>query len=180
MEANAKANILPLDPATYVRHPVHGDDRAWPETNCYVDLWIELLHGLGHEPLAAMAFTVALDWEGDQWTFFKFPLEDLYELYGLDVTELNIWRSLHENVLEQVRLRRPVIVEVDAFYLPDTAGVSYQLEHVKTSVAVNHLDLEARKLGYFHNRGYYEISGEDCAKALRLDEPRGSSIQRST
>ena len=36
-----------LDPATYRRHAVHGDGRIWAETNCYVDIWIELLHALG-------------------------------------------------------------------------------------------------------------------------------------
>ena len=33
-----------LDPATYTRHPLHASDRVWPESNCYVDLWFELLH----------------------------------------------------------------------------------------------------------------------------------------
>ena len=27
----------------YESHPLHGADRTWTETNCYVDLWIELL-----------------------------------------------------------------------------------------------------------------------------------------
>ena len=49
-------------------------ERAWAETNCYVDLWVELLHALGHDPIAALPFTLAIDFEGDQWTFFKFPL----------------------------------------------------------------------------------------------------------
>ena len=31
----------------WVPHRLHGPDRMWPETNCYVDLWIELLHALG-------------------------------------------------------------------------------------------------------------------------------------
>ena len=34
-------------PGTYRRHAIHGEDRIWAETNCYVDLWIELLHALG-------------------------------------------------------------------------------------------------------------------------------------
>ena len=29
-----------LDPVTYARHPLHGDDRAWPESTCSVDLWV--------------------------------------------------------------------------------------------------------------------------------------------
>ena len=50
---------------------------AWVEKNCYVDVWIELLHALGLEPLAMLAFTVAVDFEGDQWTFFKPSHDDL-------------------------------------------------------------------------------------------------------
>ncbi len=42
------------------------------------------------------------------------------------VFELNVWRSLAAHVAEQLALGRPSIVEVDAFYLPDTAGTSYR------------------------------------------------------
>ena len=43
---------------------------------------------------AALAFTIGLDFEGDQYTFYKFPLPDLQDLYGIEVQELNIWRPL--------------------------------------------------------------------------------------
>ena len=67
-----KAAISPaLDPKTYVPHALHQGERSWAETNCYVDLWIEVLHANGMEPLACMPFTVEIDFEGDQWTFFK-------------------------------------------------------------------------------------------------------------
>ena len=36
----------------------------------------------------------AIDFEGDQWTFFKPPHDELRELYGVDVQELNVWRPL--------------------------------------------------------------------------------------
>jgi hypothetical protein len=166
-----KASLLPLDRATHVVHALHREDRAWPETNCYVDLWIELLHALQLEPVAAMAFTVAADHEGDQWTFFKFPLEDLYESFGIDVGELTIWRPLPEAVLTQLTRGRTVIVELDAFHLPDTAGVSYRLDHVKTSVAVQSIDLVERRLEYFHNRGLHALSGADFDAVFRLDAP---------
>jgi hypothetical protein len=166
-----RASLSLVDPATYRPHPLHGEDRSWPETNCYVDLWIGLMNGLGLDPTAVMAFTAALDWEGDQWTFFKFPLEDLYESYGLDVMELSPWKPLTEGILTQLGRGRSVIVELDAFHLPDTAGVSYGLEHVKTSVAVHDLDLEAGRMGYFHNRGFYVLAGEDFRRIFRLDAP---------
>src|SRR5665213_624623 len=74
--------LLPLREATYERHALHGDDRCWSETNCYVDAWIEVLNSLGLEPCAAGAFTLSSDFLGDQWTFFKYPTEDLRALYG--------------------------------------------------------------------------------------------------
>ena len=118
--------VFPLSSDGYQPHLIHTRDRHWAETNCYVDVWIELLHAWGFDPIAAMPFTVAIDFEGDQWTFFKFPHIDLRDLYGLDVQELMIWRSLVTHVDEQVGLGRPVLIELDSYYLPDTVGTAYQ------------------------------------------------------
>ena len=161
-------SATPPHRAAYTRHPLHVEERGWPESNCYVDLWIELLHAHGHEPLAALPFTFAVDVEGDQWTFFKFPLADLSRLYGVEVIELNLWRPLLAHLEEQLTLRRPAIVEVDAFYLPDTAATSYHTDHVKTTIAVERLDCARGDLGYFHNAGYYELGGSDFAGLFRL------------
>jgi hypothetical protein len=163
--------VWPLSAKDYVPHAVHRADRAWPESNCYVDLWIELLHAAGCEPLAALPFTLTIDLEGDQWTFFKFPLADLYDLYGIDVFELNVWRALPDHVDDQLSQGRPLIVEVDAFHLPDTAGVSYRLAHGKTSIGIQMLDAGRRRLGYFHNAGYFELEGDDFDGVLRLAPP---------
>lgn len=160
--------ILALDPGTYRRHLIHGEGRIWAETNCYADVWIELLHALGHEPIAALPFTFAIDFEGDQWTFFKFPLPDLYELYGLDVHELAIGRPLADHIEEQLERERPVLVELDSYFLPDTTGTAYQLAHVKSTVAVVEIDVARAHMGYFHNQGYYHVGGEDFLNALRI------------
>jgi len=160
--------IIALDPATYQRHLIHGKDRTWIETNCYADVLIELLHALDYEPIAALPFTLAIDFEGDQWTFFKFPLGDLYDLYGLDVQELAIWKPLVTHIEEQVELGRPVLVELDSFYLPDTAGTAYQLAHVKSTVAIVEIDVEQHHLGYFHGQGYYHLDGEDFLNVFHL------------
>ncbi len=168
--------ILPLDPAHYERHPIHGDKRTWVETNCYVDVWVELLHGMDLEPIAALPFTLAIDFEGDQWTFFKFPLADIYDLYGLDVQELAIWRPLTTHIEEQTYLGRHVLVELDSYYLPDTAGTAYQQAHIKSTVAVNAIDSDARYLGYFHNQSYHELIGEDFSKIFRVEEPQDSPV----
>jgi hypothetical protein len=128
--------VWPLDAGRYVPHPLHRAESAWPEANCSVDLWIEVLHAAGFEPLAALPCAFAIDLEGDQWTFFKLPFGDLDDLYGLEVFELNVWRPLIEHVDDQLAQRRLLIVEVDACYLPDTAGVTYHAAHVKTSIGI--------------------------------------------
>jgi hypothetical protein len=166
---SARLAIAPLDPATYRRHALHGEDRTWAETNCYTDLVIELAHGLGFEPLAMLAFTLAIDFEGDQWTFFKPPAADLHELYGFDLQELAIWRPLVEHVAEQVEAGRPVLVELDSWFLPDTAGTAYRLAHTKTTVGVNEIDVARARLGYFHNAGYFALEGEDFREVFQLD-----------
>ena len=160
--------ILALDPRSYRRHAIHQEGRIWSETNCYADVWIELLHALGYEPVASLAFTLAIDFEGDQWTFFKCPLRDLYDLYGLDVQELAIWRPLAAHVEEQVALGRPVLAELDSYFLPDTAGTAYRRAHWKSTAAIVEIDLAQRRMGYFHNQGYYRLEGEDFADVLRL------------
>lgn len=148
-----------LNPTAYRQHRLHDPQRNWPETNCYVDLWIEVLHALGMAPEAALGFTVTQDFEGDQFTFFKFPPEDLALLFGLSVQELAIYDSVEAHSLEQLRRGRLVLVEVDSFYLPDTHGVSYGVTHGKTTIAINHLDTAGGKLHYFHNAGYYALDG---------------------
>jgi hypothetical protein len=163
--------IAALDPATYRRHAIHGDDRVWGETNCYTDLLVELLHGLGHEPIAVLPFTLAIDFEGDQWTFFKPPHADLFDLYGIDLQELAIWRPLADHVAEQVDAGRPVLVELDAWFLPDTAGTAYRIAHTKTTVGVNEIDVARRRLGYFHNAGYFVLEGDDFSQVFQLDGP---------
>jgi hypothetical protein len=160
--------LLGLDPATYRPHALHSPERLFPETNCYTDLWIELLHARGHEPLAMLAYTVAIDFEGDQWTFFKPPPEDLARLYGLEVQEFMVYRTLPEHIAEQLALDRTVVVEVDAYHLPDTAGRSYGELHEKSSIAVESIDLEGERLRYFHGQGLFELEGDDYRNALRV------------
>lgn len=161
--------IKTISPETYTRHFIHNDERIWPETNCYVDVLIELIHALGHDPVAGLAFTLSADFECDQWTFFKYSLADMLELYGMDVQELNPWVSLAEHVHMQVNAGRPVLVELDSFYLPDTQGSAYQIAHVKSTVAVNAIDIKNRTMDYFHGQGYYRVDGENFSNIFQLD-----------
>lgn len=153
--------IAALDAATYRPHALHAAGREWAESNCSVDLMIELLAALGRKPEAGLGFTVTLDFEGDQFTFFKFPNDDLRDLFGLHLLELSLYDDLAGHVAEQLGRGRVVLIEVDAWHLPDTRGVSYRSEHTKTTIGVNALDRAARRIGYFHNAGYYELGGED-------------------
>ena len=158
-----------LDAATFAAHPLHAPDRIWPEKNCYADLWIELLHAQGMEPHAMLPFVFALDFEGDQWTFFKPPLADLRALYGIDVQELTLWRPLLDHALEHVGAGKLLSIEVDSWWLPDTAGTDYRTAHGKTTIVINDVDMEARRLGYFHNAGYFSLEGEDFGRTFWLD-----------
>lgn len=165
------AAIDGLDPQRYERHALHAADRAWVEKNCYIDIWIELVHALGCEPMAMMPFALAIDFEGDQWTFFKPSHDELYELYGIDVQELNPWRPLLEHAERYVADGKLVSSEADAHWLPDTSGTDYRRAHTKTTIVITELDVKARRLGYFHNAGYYELDGEDFVQTFRVDFP---------
>lgn len=159
--------IFDIIPAEYVPHVLHAPDRLFRETNCYVDVWIEVLHTLGLDPTACLAFTLAADFEGDQWTFFKPPHTDLALLYGVGIEELSLWRPLLEHLQSQVARGRLPLCEVDSYFLPDTIGSDYRQQHTKTTIAIAQLDSGAQHLRYFHNAGYFELSGDDFSGLLR-------------
>lgn len=161
-------SLLALDPASYEPHLLHAPTRTYVETNCYSDVLIELLHAHGLEPLAALGCTLRMDFEGDQWTFFKPAPEDLEQLLGVDVHEMQPYRPLPAQAAEQIARGRTLIVELDSWYLPDTAATSYRSEHVKSSVAVESIDQAGERMRYFHAAGFYELAGEDYRGVFRL------------
>jgi hypothetical protein len=169
-------SLLGLDPDTYRAHRLHEADRDYPETNCYTDILIELVHARGHEPIAALGGTVRTDFEGDQWTFFKPERQDLERLFGIDIHEMQLYRPLHEHFVEQLRHGRSMIVELDSWYLPDTRSTAYGREHVKSSAVIEGIDIEDERLRYFHNAGLYELSGADYRGVLRLDSPSDDGV----
>jgi Domain of unknown function (DUF1839) len=166
--------VLTADAAGFRPHPLHAVERTWTETNCYVDVWIEVLHALGLDPVAAAAFTLSADFEGHQWSFFKFPPEDLRILFGLEVSELNVWKTVIEHVVEELDLGRLCTVEADSWFLPDTRGVAYRTAHVKSTIVPGMLDVEGRRLDYFHNAGYFELEGDDFDGIFRRGVHAGS------
>ena len=163
--------IQGLDPANYRRSVLHADSCVWVEKNCYVDIWIEVLHALDLEPRAMLPITAAIDFEGDQWTFFKPSHEELRTLYGVDVQEMNAWRPLLEHAAEHLAAGKLISTEADAFWMPDTSGTDYRRQHTKSTIVLNDLDIAQRRLGYFHNAGYYTLEGEDFVRTFRIDAP---------
>lgn len=161
------------DPLAYSASRLHDSGRDWPQTNCYADLWIEALHARGLPPEAMLGFTATLDFEGDQFTFFKPPLEDIELLYGLMVHELSLYDDLAGHIEQQCARGRLVMVETDAFHLPDTRGVSYGVESSKTTIGVNRIDIAGQRIDYFHNEGYFRAEGADYAGLMAFGATEG-------
>lgn len=164
--AAAGLGIAGLSPEGFAQHPLHRDESVWSNTNCYLDVWIELLHGLGHAPEPMFAAATAATAQGTQFEFLKVEHRDLEEVYGLRVGEHDIWLGLQEQVLLQLAAGNPMLIEADAFWLPDTRGVSYGIEHTKTSIVVLSADPQAQELVYLHNEGLHRLSGEDVDRVL--------------
>jgi Domain of unknown function (DUF1839) len=166
-----------LNAETYRPHSLHAADCVWVEKNCYADLWIEFLHALALEPHAMLAFVLGIDFEGDQWTFFKPSHDELRELYNVDVQELTVWRSLLDHSIEHIGSGKFISTEADAYWLPDTAGTDYRNKHTKTTIVLANIDPTARRLGYFHNAGYFELGGKDFDELFQLScEPDVSRL----
>jgi hypothetical protein len=101
------------------------------------------------------------DFEGDQFTFFKPPPDELELLFGVDIHEMQPYRPLPQQAAEQIEAGRTIIVELDSFHLPDTAATSYHTEHVKSSVVVEGIDVTEARMRYFHNSGLFDLEGDD-------------------
>ena len=135
---------------------------------------IELLHARGDEPLGRDGLhSCAMDFEGDQWTFFKPPPDDLEPLFGLDIHEMQPYRAAADaDRRADRRTGRTIIVELDSWFLPDTAATSYRSEHVKTlDRRRGHRPRRGERLRYFHDAGLYELDGEDYRGVFRLGRP---------
>lgn len=172
--------VLPLridfDPQSYEPHSIHATDRVWTETNCYVDLWVELLHALGHDPLPALASVFSAGFDGHQWTFLKPQPEDLRRLYGLDVAEINVWRPPLDLLIQGLENGNLNTIEIDSWWLPDTSATDYRTAHVKTTIVPAHIDMVQEQLTYFHNAGLHRLQGDDFRGAFALDTPSTSLV----
>ena len=162
-------SLTGLDPEAYVPSTLHDSSRNYVESNCYLDVIIELLAARALDPVAMLGCCLRTDFEGDQFTFVKPWPGDLELLYGVDIHEMQPYRDLRVQALEQLAGGRTVIVEFDAYHLPDTAATSYRREHVKTSVAIEALDDERQRLRYFHGTGLHELADADYVALFGLE-----------
>ncbi|MCK9689300.1 DUF1839 family protein [Scleromatobacter humisilvae] len=130
--------------------------------------WIQLLAALGLDPHALWPATVSLDFEGDQCTAIEPSRDELRALYGIDVQELDVWRPLAEHAIEHLAAGRALVVEADAFWLPVDA--EHRRSHAKRTIVLNEVDLDARRIGYFHGAGHAEAHGDDVTHLLGLED----------
>lgn len=158
--------VVHCNPASYRPSVLHSGDRIWTETNCYTDLWIELLSALGHDPVPSLAAALSATFDGDQWTFIKPWPEDLRALYGLDVGELTVWRPLAEHLRIARESGDLLTIEVDSWWLPDTAATDYRRNHVKTAIVPVEVDEAAKRMHYLHNAGMFSLDGDDFERVL--------------
>ncbi len=161
-------DIFALTPELFRPHSLlHNFEQNFRETNCYSDLIIEIVNGLGLNPIACLGFTLAADFEGDQWTFGKPSHHDLESLYGIRIEELSLYRTLLDQIVTQVCRGSIPLLEADAFHLPDTAGIDYRSAHVKTTIGITAIDVEQKYMHYFHNATFAKLEGEDFDGILR-------------
>ncbi len=152
----------------YRSHDIHSADRTWPETNCYLDLCVEVVHALGHDPVPMLGSALAADHDGQQWTFVKPDPEDIRSLYGIQIAEENVWRPVLDTIETGSARDMYFTVEVDSWWLPDTAGNDYHCGHAKTSILPVHVDRDAQVLEYIHGRGLHRLVGDDFVGVFNL------------
>lgn len=131
-----------------------------------------MLHAIGRDPQPLLGVAVALDWEADHFTFLKPSAADIFATAGVTMHELALWDDTEAHVAAQLAHGAVPLLEVDAFFLPDTTGSAYRDRHTKTTIAITAMDPADPWLEYFHNAGMFRVSGEDYAGVLGRDEHR--------
>lgn len=160
--------IFTLTPESFLPHTLlHNHDQNFRETNCYSDLIIEIVNGFGLNPIACLGYTLAADFEIDQWTFGKPSHHDLQTMYGMRIEELSLYRALEDQLLAQVSRGAIPLLEADSFHLPDTAGIDYRHAHVKTTIGITAMDTVNKTMSYFHNAAFATLEGEDYEGIVR-------------
>ena len=127
-----------------------------------------MLRAWGLDPLAGLGVTVAQDYEGDQFTFFKYLHEDLERLYGVVVGELSIWHALEEQH-RRAGAAGAAGAGGGGWLLParHARHILSHAAHQDDDRRRCHGPRRRKRLTYFHNVGHYELTGEDYAGVFR-------------
>lgn len=149
---------------------VHAGNPVWSHANRHIDLWVEMLRAWDLEPVAALPFTVAQDFEGDQFTLSLFPGADLERLFGIVTHELSTYGDLESHVAAQTCRGNVVVLEVDGYLLPAAPG-TYRRQHARSCIGIDVLVPEAHAVGYYHGDGYHTATGNDYAAIFRPPLP---------
>ena len=97
---------------------------------------------------------------------------ELYELYGINVQELNVWRRCSLSMRSRTLAAGKLIKHGGGCVLaPDTAGTDYRRQHQDHDRAGAHRRREAQRLCYFTTPAYHELSGEDFVQLFRIGFP---------
>lgn len=140
---------------------LHAFDRDWPETNCDLDYWIELVAARGLPPEAMLGFVASQDFIVDQFSLLVPQKNDLELFYGASIRPLALYGRFEDHFAAHVRSGGIVVIETDSFYLPDSRGVAYHRRHIQTAIAIAAIDPKQRRADYFHNLGFWRLEGED-------------------
>ncbi len=151
-------------------HGLHGGNPVWSHANRHIDLWVEMLRAWELDPVAALPFTVAQDFEGDQFTLSNFPGADLERLFGIVMHELSTYGDLERHVAAQTCRGNIVLLEVDGYHLQQAPG-TYRRQHGRSCIGIDVLVPETCAVGYYHGDGYHTATGEDYAAILRPPLP---------
>ena len=127
LRAADRPPCLASTPRSTARTRCTPESAPMRETNCYADILIELLHARGDEPLAAMGFLGEDGLRGR-------PVDLLQAAAGGSRAASSAWTSTRcsptVHCPSRSRPRSPpgrtMIVELDSWYLPDTASTSYR------------------------------------------------------
>lgn len=65
-----------------------------------------------------------------------------------------------------------LIIELDSWCLPDTHATAYRRDHLKSPAVMAAIDVDRKRIRYFHSRGLHALDDEDFdGAALRVDFP---------
>lgn len=156
------ADFAPLrSPAGWTPSPLHAFHRDWPETNCDLDYWIEIVAARGFAPEAMFGFVASQDFIVDQFSLLFPPKDDLERFYGASIRPLALYGKFEDHFTAHVKDGGIVVIETDSFYLPDSRGVAYRRRHIQSAIAIASIDPAHRRADYFHNLGFWRLEGDD-------------------